>query len=322
MSSPTLRIGVDVGGTKIAALVAGPDRQPLGRARVPTDVSTPERTLDSIAAAVAQALAQVPATLADVSAIGLGIPGRVRPDSGVVESAVNLRWRQLPAGPILSERFGVPCRLENDTRAAALGAYRAPGEQRFANWAYLSVGTGIAAALILHGQLYRGPNGMAGEIGHVVLAPAGPLCACGLRGCLEALAAGPAIVREARSRLAAAAAADEPSRMGEPGALTTERVYSAAAAGDELALAVTRQAGHYLAQAVHGLVMTCDVERVVCGGGVARAGAAFLDPLCEALEQLRQASPLAGEVLTPGLVGLVPAGYEVALWGALAIAEP
>ncbi len=321
MTSRPLRIGVDVGGTKIAALVAGPDRQPLGRARVPTDISTPEHTLDGIVAAVHQALAQVPATLADVSAIGLGIPGRVQPDGGVVASAVNLRWRQLPVGRILSDRFGVPCRLENDSRAAALGAYRAPGEQRYAHWAYVSVGTGIAAGLILRGQLFRGPNGMAGEIGHIVLAPDGPLCACGLRGCLETLAAGPAIVREARARMAAAPAAAELSRLGEADALTTERVYAAAAAGDRLALSVTRQAGRYLAQAVHGLVMTCDVERVVFGGGVARAGAAFLDPVCEALEQMRQASPLAGEVLTPNLVGLLPAGYEAALWGALAIAE-
>jgi glucokinase len=320
-SSRPLLVGVDVGGSKIAALVAGADHRALGCAQVATDVTSPERTLDGVVAAVEQALAQAHAGLPDVAAIGLGIPGRVRPDSGVVESAVNLRWRQLPAGPLLAERLGVPCRLENDAKAAALGAYQTGGESRFQNWAYISVGTGIAAGLILGGRLHRGPNGMAGEMGHTVVQPGGPRCACGLSGCLEAIAAGPAIVREARSRLQCTAKSCGPSLLSAPGPLTTARVYEAACAGDTVARVVTRQAGWYLAQAVHSLVMTCDVERVVFGGGVARAGTAFLDPICEALDHLRQASPLAAEVLPPGLVGLLPPDHEAALWGALALAE-
>ncbi len=310
-----------MGGTKIAALVTGADHQPLGRATVATDVSAPERTLDSIIAAVTQALQAVPATLAEVAAIGLGLPGRVQPDTGLVESAVNLHWRQLAVGPLLAERLGAPCRLENDARAAALGAYAGADEQRFQNWAYVSVGTGIAAGLILHGRLYRGPHGMAGEIGHIVVQPGGPRCACGLAGCLEALAAGPAILRAARAGLASTHAARAPSLLDAPGPLTTARVYAAARAGEALALAVTRQAGGYLAQAVHSLVMTCDVERVVFGGGVAQAGAAFIDPIRAALDQLRQDSALAAEMLRPGLVGLVPPGHDVALWGAVALAE-
>jgi glucokinase len=316
-----LRVGVDVGGSKIAVLVADDARHPLARYQVATDVTTPQHTLDGTAAAIEQALARVPARLAEVSAIGLGIPGRVQPNRGLVESAVNLNWRHVLAGPWLAERLGVPCRLENDARAAALGAYAAADERRFQNWAYISVGTGIAAGIILGGRLYRGPNGMAGEIGHVIAQSGGPRCACGLSGCLEALAAGPAILREARARLQTAPQTCGPSRLDAPGPLTTARVYAAARAGDALARVVTQQAGWYLAQAVHSLVMTCDIERVVFGGGVARAGAAFLDPICSSLEELRQSSPLAAEVLRPGLIGLVPEGYEAALWGALALAD-
>jgi len=315
-----LYVGVDVGGTKIAALVAGAGHEALGRAQVATDVSTPERTLDGIVAAVEQALAQAQATLSDVAAIGLGIPGRVQPETGLVEAAVNLRWRQLPAGPLLAERLGVPCRLENDAKAAALGAYQTGDERRFQNWAYISVGTGIAAGLILGGRLYRGPHGMAGEIGHTVVQPGGPRCVCGLHGCLEALASGPAVVREARYRLDTATASGGPSLLSAAGPLTTARVYEAARAGDAVARVVTHQAGWFLAQAVHSLVMTCDVERVVFGGGVARAGAVFLDPICEGLDQLRQASPVAAEVMPPGLIGLLPPGHEAALWGAWALA--
>ena len=222
---------------------------------------------------------------------------------------------------VLEARFGVPCHLENDASAAALGAYHSGDERRFQNWAYISVGTGIAAGLILNGQLFRGPNGMAGEIGHTVVAgDDGALCACGLRGCLETVAAGPAILRLARASLEAAPQARANGHLAGPQPLTTARVYSAAQEGDAGALAVTRRAGEYLAQAVHNLVMTCDVERVVFGGGVARARAAFLDPIREALEQMRRASPLAAEVLRPGLVGLLPPGYEAGLWGALALA--
>lgn len=316
-----LRVGVDVGGSKIAVLVADGGRRRVAVFQQATDVTTPEHTLDGIAAAVTQALARVPATLAEVAAIGLGIPGRVQPSSGLVEAAVNLGWRRVLAGPLLTQRLGVPCRLENDARAAALGAYAAGNEQRFQHWAYVSVGTGIAAGLILNGQLYRGPNGLAGEIGHVIVQPGGPRCVCGLSGCLEALAAGPSIVREARARLDTAPRSCSPSLLEVPGPLTTTRVYAAASAGDALARVVTRQAGWYLAQAVLSLVMTCDIERVVFGGGVARAGAAFLDPIAASLDELRQASPVAAEVLRPGLIGLVPEGYEAALWGALALTD-
>lgn len=312
-----------MGGSKIAALVDGADHRRLGWAQVATDVSSPEATLDCIAAAVEEALADAPATLADVAAIGIGIPGRVQPDSGLVETAVNLHWRQLRAGPLLAARFGVPCQLANDARAAALGAYQVGDEQRFQNWAYISVGTGIAGGLILRGQLWRGPNGMAGEIGHVIVRPDGPLCACGLNGCLEAMAAGPAITRQAQALLRARPAipGHGQSLLDAPGPLTTARVYQAARYGDALASSVTHQAGRYLAQAVHSLVMTCDVERVVFGGGVAAAGSAFIDPISGEIERLRQASPLAAEALRPGLIGLGPLGHEAGLWGALALAE-
>ena len=162
---------------------------------------------------------------------------------------------------------------------------------------------------------------MAGEIGHVIVQPGGPRCACGLSGCLEALAAGPAILREARARRGTAPTDRGPSLLDAPGPLTTVRVYQAAGAGDALARVVTQQAGEYLVQAVLSLVMTCDVERVVFGGGVARAGAAFLDPISADLDELRQASPVAAEVLPPGLIGRVPEGYEAGLWGALALAD-
>jgi len=315
-------VGVDIGGSKVAVLVADARRRPLATFQQATDVTSPRHTLNGIVAAIEQALARVPASLAQVTAIGLGLPGRVQPERGLVEAAVNLGWRKMRAGPLLTRRLGVPCRLENDARAAALGAYALAGERRYPNWAYISVGTGIGAGIILGGQLYRGPTGMAGEIGHTIVQPGGPRCPCGLSGCLEALAAGPAIVREARARLETAPQSCGRSLLDTPEPLTTARVYAAARSGDAVARVVTQQAGWYLAQAVYNLVMTCNVQRVVFGGGVARAGKAFLDPISDGLQQLQQASPVAAEVLRPGLIGLVPEGYEAGLWGALAVAAP
>jgi glucokinase len=276
---------------------------------------------------IRQAVAEAGASLSDVAAVGLGVPGRVDAESGLVHLAVNLPWRALPVGARLADELGAPCFLENDARAAALGLHRYTPYGQLAHLAYVSVGTGIAAGLILHGRLYKGAHGMAGEIGHVCADPAGPACGCGLRGCLEAVAAGPAIARWARQALEAPATAQTPSRLrarqlytnAQP--LTAAEVYAAAATGDALAQAVAQKVAGYLAQAVQGLVMAYDVERIVIGGGVARAGAPFLQPLLGELARLRRASPLAQAMLPESLIELVSPDYDAGAWGAVAVAQ-
>jgi glucokinase len=178
---------------------------------------------------------------------------------------------------------------------------------------------------VLGGRLHRGARGLAGEIGHIVLDPEGPRCACGLRGCFEALAAGPAVARRAAALVAdgrdghglASRNGRDGSRNGDP---TAEEVYAAAAAGDPLGRQIADEVGRYVARAVHELVMAYDVEVVVLGGGVARAGDAFLDPILRALDRLRAASDLAREVLTPGVVHLLPSSAEAGTWGAVTLA--
>jgi glucokinase len=235
----------------------------------------------------------------------------------VVRLAVNLGWEEVPAGPRLGEALGVPCYAENDVRAATLAVARryagTPGE----NLAYLCVGTGIAAGLFVHGALYTGARGMAGEIGHTIVAPGGPVCGCGARGCLETVAAGPGIARMAQ-RIARAGLAPQ---LQPEGPLTALDVYHAASAGDQAAQAVVDGAGRYLARAIHALVMAYDIERVVVGGGMARAGTAFMEPIERELEDLRRQSPLAREMLPPGRVVLLPPDFDAGTWGALALAE-
>lgn len=312
-----LLAGVDVGGSKIAVLVTDRDLQVCARRTVPTAVGGDDEAVERIADAIDEALHSGGAAPSDLSALGVGVPGRIDPLTGTVSLAVNLGWRELPLGPRLAERYGVPVRVENDVRAAAAGLHerRVLGDD--ADLAYLSVGTGISAGVVLDGRLHRGGRGMAGEIGHVVLDEAGPTCPCGLRGCLEVLASGPAVARRAEAALDTGAL----SVLAGHRPVTSVDVYAAAAAGDRLAVEIAETAGRYLARAVHELVMAYDVRRVVLGGGVSTAGQTFLAPILRGLDRLRDASELAREVLPADIVHLLPAAAEAGAWGAVVLAR-
>lgn len=311
-----LIIGVDVGGTKTAVLVADSLQHALGEVTLPTLVGHPEGTLQGIANAILAGIAHAGAEAEQVAAIGLGIPGRVDPATGVVREAVHLGWREMPVGSRLSAQLGAPCVLENDVRTATVGIYRSLGSAAPANLAYISIGTGIAAGLVLDGRLYSGGHYLAGEIGHMVIEPGGRRCACGAKGCLETLAAGPAI-----ARLGDAAAEEVPdSILGEKRPVTSEAVYTAAASGDPAALSVVRRVSDYLALVLQQVIMAYDVECIYLGGGVARNGRRFLEPVLQALGRLREGSVLNGEMLDVEKIRLLPPGYNAGTRGAVALA--
>jgi glucokinase len=312
-----LLAGIDVGGSKIAVLVADMDLRVRARATTPTSVADAEGAADQIAAALEGAMAAHGLASPNLAAIGVGVPGRVDTERGVVSLTVNLGWHDLPLGPLLEDRYRLPVRIENDVRAAAAGLHERQILGDGADLAYLSIGTGVSAGVVLGGRVHRGARGMAGEIGHVVLDRDGPPCACGLRGCLEVLASGPAIARRAETALEAGA--ESSLRNLRP--LTAVEVYRAAADGDALALSITSAAGGHVARAVHELVMAYDVRRVVIGGGVALAGRPFLDPILDGLESLRRRSELAREVLSPDVVQILPDGSEAGAWGAVILAR-
>jgi glucokinase len=309
-SDARLLVGVDIGGTKTAVVVANASHHVLGRATAPTQSSAPESFLAGTVAAIDAALSDAHADRRAVAAIGLGVPGQVERDTGEVRLAVNLGLAQYPLAQAISAVFGVPSAVENDVRAAAIGAY--DWLRRYlpiTSLAYLSLGTGIAAGLILDGRLYRGPQGMAGEVGHIVVEPEGERCKCGLIGCLEAVAAGPAIVRQAAGLIG-------PTE----GRLRAGDVFRAAR--DNPALQpLTRRVASYVARAIQWLVMGYDVERVVLGGGVTSAGPAFLEPLLVELAQWREQSPLAAQMLGAHKVLLAPPAFNAGAWGALMLAS-
>lgn len=315
-------VGVDVGGTKIAAGVVDRQGQVHGRTQHPTDVSSPEMTLRAIAHAIESTMEISGYDRASISAVGLGIPGKVDPDRGIGIVSVNLGWRDVPVKSMLEEYLQIPCFIENDVKAATLGELHYGAGQSMRNLVYLTVGTGIAAGVIIEGKLYRGSTGMAGEIGHAIVEPNGPRCKCGTRGCLEAVAAGPAIAAQANAALQAGAntilkemAAQNEDRV------SAEMVFQAAAQGDRVALLCMEEAGRYLGLAIFTLIMHYDPQMIILGGGVSNAGELILDPIRRELERQATWSFTAREVLNPEMIRTSTLGQDVAILGAAAVGE-
>ena len=290
------------------------DRDPRVRPRTarprrghvaPTAVGSPDRAADAIASLVASALVEAPRPRERRAALGVGVPGRVDRERGHVTLAVNLDWHDLPLGPRLAARLGIPTVVENDVRAAALGLHRRRLFGPVESLALLAIGTGISAGVVIDGVLHRGANGLAGEIGHVIVEPDGLRCACGNRGCFETVAAGPAICRRTLAGWAARGNGKEHDTPASraPGA---EAVFAAAAAGDRSRARSSSPTGRAIAWGIHLLALAYDVERIVIGGGVSHAGDAFMAPIRRELDRYRAASPLAAEIL-PARPGPAPA---------------
>lgn len=312
MQAGQLFIGLDVGGTKTAALLVDTHSNVLGQATLPTNTTSPDALVTSITRAIHQTLTDAHATPQQIHSIGMGVPGQVNPATGIVQLAVNLNLQAYPLGKVVSARFKAPTYLENDVRTAAIGAFKNVQQQESVeNIAYLSVGTGVAAGVVLNGRIYRGHNGMAGEIGHMQVKSNGELCKCGLTGCLETIVSGPAIMRQF---LASNLEPTAPIQHAGD-------VYQLAANGNLAAQNVVQHVTHYLARAIQWLVMTYDVEKVLLGGGVTHSGQRFLAPILHTLAQLRQQSSLAAELLLDNKLHLIQPDFNPGLWGAVQLAR-
>lgn len=299
--SAPLAVGVDIGGSKVLAVALDARYQVSAQVRLRTG-NGPHGVVESALEAVHRLAAAATVPVAALGVVGVGVPGLVRPGSGDVSHAVNLGLGDggVSLGAELADRLGVPVAVENDVNAAALGAAHLLGLAG-TDLAYLSIGTGLAAGLVTGGRVRRGARGAAGEIGHVPVDPAGPRCPCGQRGCLETLASGSAI------------AAAWPK---SDGVAPASALFAAAAAGDPAAVAVRDTFAGHLAAAVRLLVLTCDVETVVLGGGVTEVGPALLDAVAAALRRQAAGSAFLAALGLAERVASVPAGSPCAAVGA------
>ncbi len=311
-----------MGGTKVAAALVDASGCIHGRVQRPTDTSSPDLTLQSIAAAIEDAIATAGCPRESVRAAGLGIPGKVDPERGIGILSVNLGWRDVPVVERLQAMTGLPCAVENDVKAATLGEFRYGAGRGLQNMIYLNVGTGIAAGIIIAGQLYRGSAGMAGEIGHAVIDRQGPRCKCGARGCSEAVAAGPAIGARARAAAEAGPATILRQAFATRGdRLGAEAVFAAAAEGDQVAASILAEVGAHLAYLVEWLIMSFDPELVVLGGGVFGSGAdnVLLQAVRCELEAQSAQSYVVREVFRPERVQATSLGRDTGILGAAAL---
>lgn len=318
IGSPPLAVGVDVGGTKISAGLVDSNGHIYGRVKLPTDTSQPEMTLRSIAATINATLDATGVELAQLTGIGLGVPGKVDPEQGIALLAVNLGWHNVPVKRWLEEQFGISCAVENDVSAACLGEGLYGAGRGIANMLYLSLGTGIAARVLIEGRLYRGTNGMAGELGHAIFVPHGPRCNCGADGCLEALAAGPALVRLAREKLATGQASLLRDLPDYQSTLTAEQICEAATRGDDLAWQTLNEIAAHLGYAIHLLAMAFDPECIILGGGMAQEGP-LIAAIRVAVARLAEQSPIFREILPQEPIRLSALKLDAGILGAASL---
>ncbi len=300
-----MRVGLDIGGTKTDAVAIGEDGHVAHTLRLPTGFGA-EVVLHTAVAAVHQLAAATGTAVADFSSIGIGIPGAVDSESGRVSHAVNLGLADLELGALLHERLGRPVRVDNDVNAAALGAFHLQGLGSGQSMAYLNVGTGLAAGLVLDGRLWSGVSGVAGEIGHIPVDPQGPVCPCGQRGCLELYASGSAVARQWPS--------DDP--------LPVRALFAAAASGDATAAAVRDRLLLGVAEAARILVLAVDVDDVVIGGGISRIGDELIEGVRGVIARWEADSAFVASLGLATRLRLLPADFPAAAVGAAFVGDP
>jgi len=287
-------IGLDIGATKTLGVLVDADGRVLEQVREATEPG---------ADGVVRTAQLVVSHLGAATSVGLGIPGLVDVELGAVKHAVNLgvdgEW--LPLRAQLEARLGVPVAVENDVNVATLGAVALTGIR---DLVYLSIGTGLAAGLVLDGTLRRGATGAAGEIGHVPIDPLGSVCQCGQRGCLETVASGRAL---------AEAWPSAPGPHSEPPA---QALFAAAAAGDPRAVEVRDRFAAGVADAVRTLCLSVDPATIVLGGGVSHLGAPLVAAVADALRAQAASSPFLASLDLAGRIRVVPDDQPVAAIGA------
>jgi glucokinase len=262
---------VDVGGTKIAAGVVTPEGRILKETRYPTPAS-PVRLLDSIARAVLEVKDGF-----EVDGVCLAVAGLILAEENKVVFSPNLHAVEgIPLKDKLEPRIGLPLTLENDANAATWGEFRFGAGSEVDHLVFVALGTGIGGGVISHRMLVRGAQGSAGELGHVTIQASGPRCACGNRGCLEALASGTAIRRRARE-LASEHPGSALGRLAADREVLGEDVTRLAREDDGVAIAVLEEAGRWLGIGLAGFVNVFNPEVITVGGGVMAAGELILE---------------------------------------------
>ncbi|MCJ7823908.1 MAG: ROK family protein, partial [Anaerolineales bacterium] len=309
-------IAVDFGGTYIrAAFFPSLLPPPTSQNKTATLASEgPESVISRLIQAIES---QIPKDSVDLR-IGIGAPGPLDPRNGVILSSPNLAgWTNIPLRDRLSEHFGVPVFLGNDANVAALGEWRFGAGQGTENMIYLTISTGIGGGVIADGRLLLGARGLAGELGHLTIESNGPTCGCGIKGHIEAVAAGPAIARNATAQLDAGKLSALNETLNAQGSITSVDIGKAAQAGDELAISVIEDAGLHIGHHLANLAHAFNPEVFILGGGVSLLGDLLFEPIRRSLrEHIMDPAYLDGLRVLPAALG-----DDAGLVGAMVLAS-
>ena len=299
-------LAIDLGGTKIITAIISDQGQIMAREYCLTLAEEgPQSVIDRILLAIDHLLNLKNMDSSQLDSISMAAAGAIDFDQGLVTSSPHLPgWHNIPLRDMVKEKYGVNTFLINDASAAALGEHQFGAGKGVNNLIMLTVGTGIGGGIIINGQLYLGAGGSAGEIGHMTIDVNGPRCSCGNIGCLETLASGTAVAREAIRRISQGERSSLTEIVsGKLEDITAETVDVAAAGGDSLASEVISQAATYLGVGMVNLVNIFNPEMIIVGGGMAKMEDRLLNPARRVVRERAFRLPAQAVRIVPAQLG-------------------
>ena len=295
--------GIDMGAKHLRIAISNFRAQVLSEKEIPFDISKdPNLCIQQADELLKELLTEAGLKLTQLEAIGFGVPGPISSDVGmVIAPPIMPGWDQFPIRKTLEDMWGLPVSVNNDAELGALGEWAYGAGRDASDLAYIKVGTGIGAGLLIDGRIYRGSTGSAGEIGHLTINIEGPLCTCGNRGCLEALSGGDAIARQARE----AVKKKTYTRLANIplDEVSAKSVARAAQRGDLISQKIMEKAGENLGIALAGLVNIFNPDMIVVGGGVAQIGDLFLEPIRKTVKERSTPAATTNVRITAALLG-------------------
>ena len=299
-------VGIDIGGTKLATVVADKDGNILQKVRKPTESERgPRHAVQLLLQMVDGVLDLAGLRYEDISGIGVSCGGPLDTKTGIIYSPPNLPgWDALPLKEMIESQFHIPTVIENDANAGALAEARFGGGRGYDYVLYMTMSTGIGGGIVANGEIYHGANDSAGEVGHQILIPDGPLCGCGQYGCLEALCSGPSIARRAQEAIT-----DQPHTAilafadGQINRVRSEHVLQAAREGDALAIALIEETAYYMGWGIANLVNILNPQIVLLGTIAVAAGDLLLDPIRRTVTEMAMQRSLETVKIMPAELG-------------------
>lgn len=285
------RLGIDLGGTNIVAGVVDEEYNIVAKASCKTDVPRPEKEIcDSMAEIALEAIKNANISIDDVESIGIGVPGAVNPETGVIEYSANLFFHNWSIVEMMEERLNTKVKIENDANAAALGEYLAGSAKGAKNAIAITLGTGVGGGIIIDGKIYSGSNFAGAELGHMVIVKGGKECACGRQGCWEAYASATGLINLTKEKILTEK--PEFSYMlklcdDDISNVSGKTAFDAMAAGDPIAKQVVEEYISYLATGVVNIINIFQPDVLCVGGGVSNQGENLLAPLRAIVERER-----------------------------------